>query len=442
MIEIDLLVSGDYVLPMDTECSVIKDGAVAVRDGKIVAVGCRKDLIDMYSAKKELGGLYRAVLPGFVNAHTHLPMAYFRGMADDIPLKLWLEGHIWPTENAWLDDDFCYDASLLACLEMLKAGVTVYNNMYFFGDAIARATKRIGMRGVVGAGIVDFPTKTASSSVECLSNAEDLLKTWTGDDLIVPSVAPHSLYTCAPESFSSARKLAERYGAPLHIHLSETRWEVEEIRRRYGKTPIELLDSIGFLSERVLAAHCVWPLESEIEILAKCNVAVAHCIESNMKLASGIAPVIDMLKAGVRVALGTDGAASNNDMSILSEMSTAAKVHKAVSDDPTAMDSRTVLSMATRWGAETLGLGSVTGSLEDGKSADLIVIDLTKPHLIPLYNIYSHLAYSACASDVESVVINGRLVVKDRVLITYDEDKILEKARIWGDKIKMSTLDS
>ncbi len=436
MIEIDLLVSGDYVLPMDPDWSVIRDGAVAVKNGKIIAVGSRNDLVSKYSAARELGGLYRAILPGMVNAHTHLPMVYFRGMADDIPLKLWLEEHIWPAENAWLSDDFCYDATLLACLEMLKAGVTTYNNMYFFGDAIARATRQIGMRGIVGAGILDFPTKTASSAAECLSNAETLLKNWTGDDLILPSVAPHALYTCAPENMSRARELAERYEAPLHVHLSETRWEVEEVRRLYGKTPIELLDSIGFLSERVLAAHCVWPSENEIEILAKRGVGVAHCIESNLKLASGIAPVIDMLKAGVKVALGTDGAASNNDLSILSEMSTAAKIHKAISEDPTAMNSRTVLSMATRWGAEALGLGHVTGSLEKGKSADLIVIDLTKPHLTPMYNIYSHLAYSACASDVESVVVNGSLVVEDRKLVTADEEEILEKARMWGDKIR------
>ena len=438
MLDIDLLISGDYILPMDTEWSVIRDGAVAVKNGKIVAVGPHDKLAGRYSAAKEIGGLYRAVLPGLVNAHTHVPMVYFRGMADDIPLKSWLEEHIWPAENSWLSDDFCYDAALLACLEMLKAGVTVYNNMYFFGDAVARATKEVGMRGIVGAGIVDFPTKTASTPAECLSNAEALLKNWSNDDLIVPSVAPHALYTCAPENMSSARKLAERYGAPLHVHLSETRWEVEEVRRRYGKTPIELLDSIGFLSERVLAAHCVWPSKSEIEILAKHRVGVAHCIESNLKLASGIAPITDMLSAGVKIALGTDGAASNNNMSILSEMSTAAKVHKTVSGDPTAMDSRTVLSMATRWGAEALGLGSLTGSLEEGKAADLIVLDLAKPHLTPLYNIYSHLAYAACASDVESVVVNGKLVMDGRKLLTADEDEILKKARMWENKIRFS----
>jgi len=241
MIKIDLLVSGDYLLPMDSECSVVRDGSIAIKNGKILEVGSRDDLIGRYSAVRELGGLNRAVLPGLVNAHTHLPMAFFRGMADDIPLKQWLEEYIWPTENTWLSDEFCYDAALLACLEMLKAGVTV---LYFFGDAIARATKQIGMRGIVGAGILDFPTKTASSAAECFTNAEVLLKNWTGDDLIVPSVAPHALYTCAPENMSSALKLAERYNAPLHLHLSETKWEVEEVQRRYGKTPIELLDSI------------------------------------------------------------------------------------------------------------------------------------------------------------------------------------------------------
>lgn len=435
MRDIDILVSGEYVLPVDEGFSVINDGAVAISGGRILEVGLENELRTKYRAEAELGGKLRAILPGLVNTHTHVPMVYFRGMADDIPLKSWLEEHIWPAEGAWLGDEFCHDASLLSALEMVKAGITTYNDMYFFGDAIARATRKIGMRGVVGAGILDFPSKSASTPEEYLSNAEALINNWKDDDLIVPCVAPHAPYTCSPENMTRSRELAEKYDVPLHVHLSETRWERDEIRSRYGKAPAELLDSIGFLSERVVAAHCVWLSDEEIEIMARSGATVSHCIESNLKLASGIAPVVKMMDAGVRVTLGTDGAASNNDLSMFSEMSTAARVHKAVAADPTVMDSRTVLMMATRMGAEALGLGNVAGSLEPGKAGDLIVVNLDRPHLTPLYDVCSHLVYAASAADVESVVIGGRLIVEEGRLKTAQEEEILGMARQWKKKI-------
>lgn len=435
MRDIDVLVSGEYVLPMDPDFSVIRDGAVAVNEGRILEVGPESVLRDKYRAKTELGGKLRAVLPGLINTHTHVPMVYFRGMADDIPLKSWLEEHIWPAEGAWLGDEFCYDASLLSAMEMVKAGITTYNDMYFFGDAIARATRKIGMRGVVGAGILDFPSKSASTPEEYLANAEALINNWRDDDLIVPCVAPHAPYTCSPENMTRSRELAEKYDVPIHVHLSETKWEKDEIHSRYGKSPVELLDSIGFLSERVVAAHCVWLSDEEIGIMARSGASVSHCIESNLKLASGIAPVVKMLDAGVRVTFGTDGAASNNDLSLFSEMSTAARLHKAVAGDPTVMDSRTVLKMATIMGAEALGLGSVAGSLETGKAGDLIVVNLDKPNLTPLYNVCSHLVYAVSAADVESVVVNGRLIVDGGILRTAGEKEILEIAREWKNKI-------
>jgi len=435
MTEIDLLVEGGHVLPMDDDLAVIEDGAVAVDGGAVLAVGPREELLSRFRPRRRLGGPRRIVLPGFVNAHTHVPMVLFRGMADDLPLKTWLEEHIWPAEGRWLGDAFCHDASLLAVLEMLRAGVTLYNDMYFFGDAIARATKTVGMRGVVGAGILDFPSAAAKDIDGYLANAEALIGNWRGDELITPCVAPHAPYTCCPEHMTRARELAEKYDVPLHTHLSETAREVEEIRSRYGKTPIELLDGIGFLSERVLAAHCVRPTEHEIEILAERGVGVAHCIESNLKLASGVAPVPRMLEAGVRVALGTDGAASNNDLSVLAEAQTAAKVHKALSEDPTVMAARTVITMATRTGAEVLGMGDRLGRLRPGFAADLVVIDADRPHLTPLYDVYSHLAYCATAADVESVVVAGRTVLEGGRLQTADENEILEKARRWHGRI-------
>ena len=436
MIDADIIIMADFVLKMDENLTVIENGAVAVRDRRIIFVGSATDAGKKYRSDNITGGSGKIAFPGFVNTHTHAAMVYFRGLADDLPLKVWLEEHIWPAEGKWLSAEFVGDAVELACLEMIKAGITVYNDMYFFGDAIGRATKKIGMRAVVGVGILDFPSKSAKTTEEYLDNAENFIKQWLNDEVIVPGIAPHALYTCAPENMMKARKIAEKYNVPLHIHLSETEWEVKETQKMYGKTPVFLLDSIGFLDERVLAAHCVWITDEEIEILAKKRVGVAHCIESNLKLASGIAPLSKMLKAGVKVGFGTDGAASNNDLNILGEMSTAAKIHKAVSGDATSLNARQAMLMATRQGAEVLGLGGIIGSIEEGKSADIVIADLKKPHLTPLYDVYSHIVYSMHPSDIETVIINGKVVLNSGALTTSDEKEIMEKAVSWGNKIK------
>lgn len=432
---VDYIICGDYVLTMNENMDLIRGGAVAVKGSKIVDVNTSHNILKKYSSGEIIEGKDKVILPGFINTHTHAPMVYFRGLADDLPLKEWLEGHIWPAENHWLSPEFISDAVELACLEMLKAGVTTYNDMYFFGDSAAVATKKIGMRAVLGAGILDFPSASAKNTDEYLKNAARFSKDWKGDELITPCIAPHAIYTCSPDTFKKAKKLAEKFDLPLHIHLSETEWEVKEIISRYGKRPVAHLESIGFLDERVLAAHCVWLDNEEIEILAKRNVGVSHCIESNLKLASGIAPVVKMLKAGIKVTFGTDGAASNNDLSILSEMSTAAKVHKVMEKDPTVLNSKTALLMATRWGAEVLGLGNKIGSIEKDKFADIVIINLKKPHLAPIYDVYSHIVYSAIESDVEQVFVNGRMVINNRMLITYSEGHILQKALEWGRKI-------
>jgi 5-methylthioadenosine/S-adenosylhomocysteine deaminase len=435
VIHVDYIINADYVLPMDENLTVIRDGAIAVKDNRILKVGSSQDISHHYASKVTINGKHKAVFPGLINTHTHAAMVYFRGIADDQPLKEWLEHHIWPAENRWLSPEFISDAIELACLEMLKGGITAYNDMYFYEDAAAETTKRIGMRAVLGAGVLDFPTKSARTSDEYFFNAEAFIKDWKGDNLITPCIAPHALYTCGSETLKRARRIADTHDVPIHIHLSETRWEKEEIRNRYNMMPVLYLESLGFLDERVLAAHCVWLKDQEIEILHERNVGVSHCIESNLKLASGIAPVVKMLKAGVKVTFGTDGAASNNDLNILSEMSTAAKLHKAVSDDPTVLDAKTALLMATRWGAEVLGLGKVTGSIEEGKAADLVMVNLNKPHLIPLYNIYSHIVYAMKSSDVEMVMVDGKVVVNDGKLMTADESGILQKARYWSEKI-------
>jgi 5-methylthioadenosine/S-adenosylhomocysteine deaminase len=437
MEQVDYIVRADYLLTMSGDLSVVEDGAVAVTGSDIKDVGTYKDISKKCTTENVLGGTGRVIFPGLVNTHTHAAMVYFRGLADDLPLQEWLEKHIWPAEMQWLTAEFVDDAIELACLEMLKAGVTTYTDMYFFQSVAGRKLEKLGMRGVLGSGIIDFPWKDyAQSPDDYFQKAEDHINTWKGNDLVTPCVAPHATFTCGPDNYIRARELADKYDVPLHTHLAETQFEVSQCRERYGKTPVEHLHGIGFLSERVSAAHCVWLTEKEIEILAEKNVGVAHCIESNLKLASGVAPVPALLKAGIKVAFGTDGAASNNDLSILGEMSTAAKVHKAVSQDPTVLDSKTILLMATRYGADILGLGDRIGSLEAGKKADLVIANLEKPHLTPLYDIYSHITYCMRPSDVETVMVNGKIVIDDRIPVTLDESEILSKAKSWQKKIR------
>jgi len=435
MQSVDYIISADYILPMDEELTVIKNGAVAIKGTEILDVGTSQEIFKKYTARTIISGEGKVVFPGLINTHTHAAMVYFRGIADDLPLKEWLENHIWPAENRWLSPEFISDAVELACLEMLKGGITTYNDMYFYEDAAGEATKRIGMRAVLGVGILDFPTKSASTTDEYFANAESFIKGWKGDRLITPCIAPHAPYTCGPETLKRAKALSEKFGIPVHIHLSEIEWEVGDTIVKFNKRPVEYLESIGFLDETVLAAHCTWVEENEIELLAKRKVGVSHCMESNLKLASGFAPVVTMLMAGVKVTFGTDGAASNNDLNVLSEMSTTAKVHKALSNNPTALDAKTALLMATRWGAEVLGLGKVTGSLEKGKSADIVMADLKKPHLTPMYNIYSNIVYSMRPSDMEMVMVDGKIVVNEGKLMTADELGILYKAEKWGEKI-------
>jgi 5-methylthioadenosine/S-adenosylhomocysteine deaminase len=435
--KVDFIIRADYLLTMEDDLRVIKDGAVAVKGATIKEIGTFAEISKHYTSEKILNGKEKVVFPGLINTHTHAAMVYFRGLADDLPLQEWLEKHIWPNEMKWLTSEFVDDAIELACLEMLKAGVTTYADMYFFEDTAGRKLEKIGMRGVLGSGIVDFPWKgVAESPDDYFRNVENLIKNWKGNELVTPCIAPHATFTCGPDNYKRAKEMADKYDVPLHTHLAETQFEVAEIQKRYGKTPVEYLDSIGFLSERVFAAHCIWVSDKEIEILAERKVGVSHCIESNLKLASGFAPVTKMLKAGVKIGFGTDGAASNNDLSILGEMSTAAKVHKAASQDPTVLDSRTALLMATRYGAEILRLGDKIGSLKPGKAADLVIANLKRPHLAPIYDIYSHIVYSMRPSDIETVMVNGKIVVDKGKLVTADEAEILAKAKIWQERIK------
>lgn len=430
----DYIVYGDYVLTMNEKMDVLQDGAVAVRDKKILELGSAAALFKKYPDAKVVGGKGHLVMPGLINTHNHAAMVNLRGIADDLPLKEWLENYIWPLEKEFVSPDYVFDAMELACLEMLKGGTTSFADMYFYGDSLARATRNVGLRGVIGETIFDFPTGVAQNADEYLQKAEVFISDWKNDDLIVPNLATHAPYTCAPETLLKAQKMAKKHNCLVQIHISETEWEVGEILKRYGKRPVEHLDSIGFLDNNVLAAHCVWLDQNEIAIMAKRGVGVAHCVESNLKLASGFAPVPEMLKTGVKVSIGTDGAASNNDLNMFSEISTAAKLHKAVVKDPTVLDAKTALLMATRWAAQALGLSNL-GYLAPGCLADIITLDMQKPHLLPIYDVYSHLVYAANSADVVNSMVNGQLLFANREVRSCSEAEILAKAKIWNQKI-------
>jgi 5-methylthioadenosine/S-adenosylhomocysteine deaminase len=357
-------------------------------------------------------------------------MVCFRGLADDLPLEDWLNNHIFPAESKHVNRNMVYDGSMLAIVEMILSGTTTFCDGYFYESSIARAAIDTGMRAVPSMGFSDLFTPDIHDQSSNIAAAEKFLKKWEGvSPLITPAFFCHSPYTCSPETLRAVKDVSREAGVLYLTHLSETKGETKTIQERYGDTPVRHLEKIGVLDEKTVAVHCNWPDEREIEILADYGVKVSHNPESSMKLAAGIAPISKMLKAGITVGLGTDGCASNNDLDMLREMDTAAKIHKIKSMNPTAMDAETVLKMATIEGAKLLGLEKHTGSIEEGKFADIIMIDMKKPHLTPVYNHYSHMVYAATGSDVSTSIINGKIVMKDRQLLTLNIREAMENVR-------------
>ncbi len=423
----DLLVCGT-ILTLDDKNRIIENGAVAVKDDTIVAVGPAAELEKDFTVKEELSLEYGLVMPGLVNVHTHAAMSCLRGIADDLPLMTWLNEHIFPVE-AKLSGEIVYQATLLSILEMIRSGTTSFCDMYLFAMDVARATAESGMRGWISEPLYDFPSPNYGDPTAGFDYVDELFHRYKDHPLITIATAPHSTYTCSPDLLVKLKEQADLHHALYHIHLSETLDEVKTVTERFGCTPVKHLEDLGLLDSRVVAAHCVVLTEDEIDLLARREVKVAHCPESNMKLASGVAPVPVMLAAGIDVGLGTDGSASNNDVDLLSEMDTAAKLHKVHTLDPTVMTAEQTLAMATRGGARLLGAEDRIGSLASGKKADLIVLDLNQPHLTPLYHIPSHLVYAARGADVVHSVINGKVVMKDRKITTLDEGAVLSKMR-------------
>jgi len=437
--KIDLLVTGGIVVTMDAQRRILDDGAVAIRGDTIVAVGPRAELTARYSPARRIEARGKLVLPGLINTHNHVPMTLFRGLADDVPLQVWLEKYIFPAEARNVTEDFVTWGARLGLLEMLLGGTTTYADMYYFEDAIARETKAAGMRGVLAETILDFPAPDNKTQDQMLAYTEAFLKRWKGDPLIRAAVGPHSAYTCSEQTLKAATALARRYRAPILIHLSETKTEVEESRTKHGLSPVGYLDKLGVLGPDVLAAHCTWVDAADIPVLAKHQTGCAHNPSSNMMIASGVAPIVEMLRGGVRLGLGTDGpAGSNNDLNMMEEMDLAAKLQKISRMDPQALKAQQAVEMATIGGARALHMESEIGSLEAGKKADLIVLGLSAPHAVPLYNVYSQIVYALKASDVETVVIAGRTVVQNRRVLTVNQPEVLAKAREYGAKVKQS----
>jgi len=435
----DLLIFNGIILTMNPENEKIEDGAIAVFGNKIAAIGKSYSFSNwkIHRAVDAKGGI---IMPGLVNTHTHAAMTCFRGIADDMPLMEWLNNHIFPAESC-LDEEKVFAGSLLACAEMILSGTTCFCDMYLFENGAARAAYKSGMRAVIGEVLYDFPSPNYGNVDNGFIYTEELMYQWKDNPLLTIAVEPHSPYLCAPDLLRRASELSQIHSVPLIIHVSETENEVAQIKEKYGCTPIEHLAKLGVLNPNLLACHCVVLSDNDIYLLQKYNVKVSHNPESNMKLASGIAPIPSLLKAGICVGLGTDGCSSNNNLDMLSEMDMAAKLHKVNTLDPTVMNARTVLRMATIEGARALGLDSIIGSLEPDKHADIIIVDINRPHMTPMYNPESHLVYSARGGDIITTIIDGNIIMENREILTFDVEKSMADVNNFARSLISDRLD-
>lgn len=431
---VDLILSGSYLLPGSKQSEVIRDGAVAITGDIITAIGSKEEIEASYTTARTLHTEQGLIMPGLINTHTHAPMALFRGLADDLPLMTWLEKHIFPVESSWTPE-MIVDATRLSLAEMIKSGTTSFCDMYLFSKEVAHATETAGMRAWIGEVLYDFPSPCYGELENGFAYVEDLFRHYKNHPLINITADPHAVYTCSPELLTRLGQVAKDHEALYVIHLSENEAEVNTCLERYNCSPPQHLDALGLLDSNTLAAHCVMLTDEEISLFAKRGSSVSHCVESNMKLASGSAPVSRMLDAGIQVGIGTDGAASNNDVDMFTEMDAVAKIQKVMTMDPTAMNAEQTLHAATLGGAATLSAAREIGSLVRGKKADCIVLNMNQPHLTPLYNIPSHLVYAARGADVVHSVIGGKVVMEDRRLLTIDEEQLLSDIRDLGEKI-------
>jgi len=440
MKNVDLILHNAEILTMDPDFNVYNPGALAVSGTKIEAVGSEAEILKEFSSPQLIDCKGKVLLPGLVNAHTHAPMTLLRGLADDLRLDVWLMGYTMPVEREFVSPDFVRLGTQLACAEMIRSGITCFADMYYFEEEVAKATAEIGMRAVCSQTVLKFPTPDAQFFEESLEMSRDFISRWKDHDLIVPSVAPHSPYTCTPEILKATAALAVEFDVPLHIHLAETAVEVENMRRENRMPVIPYVKKQNIFDAKVLAAHCVHVDDGEIHTLLHSGAGVAHNPSSNLKLASGVAPVKRMLEIGLNVGIGTDGPASNNDLDMFEEMRLTSFLQKGFSGDPTALPAKTTLLMGTRLGAQSLHIGHLTGSLEQGKRADMILIDLGHLHNSPRFRhdpngTYSQIIYAAKATDVKDVMVNGNWLMRDQQIIGLDENDLLVQSREYARKI-------
>ncbi|MGA3015487.1 MAG: amidohydrolase family protein [Bryobacteraceae bacterium] len=435
----DWIWSARWVITEDAQHRVIENGAVAVTGGRIVGVGTRAEIDAKFQAKHRLDRGDAILAPGLINTHTHAAMSLFRGIADDKKLQDWLEKYIFPAEAKNVTPDFVRWGTRLGCLEMLLGGTTTFTDMYYFEDVVAEVAQEAGMRGVLGETIIQFPVADAKTPADALAFTEKYLTRFRNDPLIVAAVAPHAIYTNSDETLKAARALANKFNAPLLIHLAETKKELDDSLAARHMSPVKALDTLGVLTGRTVAAHCVWVNDADMEILKARGVGVAHCPSSNMKLASGVAPVARMLELGLTVGLGPDGpAGSNNDLNMFEEMDLAAKLQKVMTLDPETLPASTALEMATIRGARVLGMEKEIGSLEAGKRADMIAVRLDRPNAVPMYDAVSQMVYALKGEDVRDVMVNGKPVVSDGRILTLNQAQILQKAEEYRVKVSAS----
>jgi 5-methylthioadenosine/S-adenosylhomocysteine deaminase len=437
--KVDLLVTGGTIVTMDGERRILEDGAIAVKGDAILDLGPRAEIESKFAAPQTINAKGKLVLPGLINGHTHVPMTLLRGLHDDVTLDDWLRKYIFPAEAKNVTEEFVRWGTRLGAAEQIRGGVTTFADMYYFEDAVAEETKAAGMRGVLGETFIDFPAPDNKTNAAAMEYTEKFLKHWQGDPLIHAAPAPHSIYTCSQKTLQDAAALARKYNAPILIHVAEMKKELDDSRAQNGTTPVQYLDKIGILGPEVIAAHCIFVDAADRKILAQRQVGCVHNPSSNMMLASGVSPVPELRAAGVAVGLGTDGpAGSNNDLDLMEEIDLAAKLAKITKMDPLALNAKTVVEMGTIEGARALHMENEIGSLETGKKADLILIGLDEPNAVPMYDVYAQIAYALKGSDVETVVIGGRVVMRDKKVLTVDEAAAFAKAREYKTKIEAS----
>jgi 5-methylthioadenosine/S-adenosylhomocysteine deaminase len=443
--EATTIITNGIIVTVDSIGTIFPNGSVVINGDEIVAIGTSAEIAKIYYSDNIVDAKGKIVMPGLINCHTHLSMTLFRGIADDLELKDWLEKYIFPAEAEFMNAENVEIGSQLAMIEMIHTGTTTFNDMYFYEDKVAEVAKKIGMRGVVSESLIDFPVPNSKTSDEGISHIRKMVEKYKNDSLITVGLAVHSPYTCGPDLLKKAKKVATELNLIYNIHVAETKWEIDTINKLHHLTPVEYLDKLGVLDHKTIAAHGVWLTDNDINILSKRGVSVAHNPECNMKLSSGAAPIVKMVELNCNIGLGTDGVASNNNLNMFEEMHTMALLAKISTGNPTSIPAEKAIRIATIGGAKLLGKEKEIGSLEVGKKADIIIINANRPNTTPLYNVYSTLVYAINANDVNDVIINGKFVLRNSNILNISEEEVMsnvrKKSRIIAKKLKEKNPD-